>query len=619
VNKLSSVCRILCPLLVAASCSDDEQPPDPADNDFEGIEEAAQALTNLSSQCVWTATAAPPIAAGTMTLTLKGGDVAVVSKLSTGAMAVNGFACGAATSALLKKLVVVEDAAFPTAKTVILDYLGGMFGAGTSATLVGTDIDLGVGGGAIKIRGTKGNDTFQFGVSGIAINTDTFRDINYASTGGTVPLTFVVTMSDGDDSFTGAGSANLTGPATGSTAFTEDVTVYGGVGNDTLRGGDGDDTLSGGPGNDTFTTGTAADGADKMVGGGALTTPVGYDTADYSTRIVALVGALTLLNDGVGHSGADTTGTLLAPAPGSEGDNIAADILVIKGGAGNDTITGNDTGGNILSGNGGNDTFVQSAVLSANDVFNGGDGLDTVTYALRVNAANPILVTLDTLANDGEAAEHDKIMIDVENVTGGSGDDTLIGSAVDNVLSGGPGADKLSGGAGNDTLVGGLGDDILKGEAGDDTFNEEAAVTGADSMIGGAGVDTVDYSARILALFITMDATTIATTPFLTNTLTSGGTVGVGAVGTEGDLISTDVENCIGGHAADTINGNAGDNQLEGGADTATQIGIVDIIDGKAGDDVIDGGPGTDTITCGAGDDFLLDLTATNTALDCEI
>jgi Ca2+-binding RTX toxin-like protein len=610
VNKLSSVCRILCPLLVAASCSDEEQPPGPPDDDFEGIEEAAQALTNLSTQCVWTAVAAAPIAAGTMTLSLKAGDVAVVSKLSTGAMAVNGFPCGAATSALLKKLVVVEDVSVVAAgaKTVILDYLGGVFGAGISATLVGTDVDLGTGGGALKIRGTKGNDTFQFGVSGIAINTDTFRDINYANVG-----TFVVTMSDGDDSFTGAGSANLTGPATGSTAFTFAVTVYGGAGNDTLRGGDGNDTLNGGPGNDTFTTGALPDGADTLIGGGAVASPVGYDTADYSLRTTAL----TLANDGMGHSGADTS--VGVNMPGSEGDNIAADILVIKGGTAADTITGNDAGGNILWGNGGNDTFIQSAVLSANDVFNGGDGVDTVTYALRVDATKPILVTIDTLANDGEAAEHDKIMVDVENVTGGSGDDTITGSAVDNVLSGGPGADKLSGGAGNDTLIGGAGDDILKGEAGDDTFSEEAAPNGADTMIGGTGIDTVDYSARTAALTINMDATTILTTPFA-----AAGPNGAsgGTAGGEGDLIVTDVENCIGGHAADIINGNAGDNQLEGGSDvtgTPALTDVIDTIDGKGGDDVIDGGPGVDLVTCGSGDDFLLDLTATNTAADCEI
>ena len=40
----------------------------------------------------------------------------------------------------------------------------------------------------------------------------------------------------------------------------------------------------------------------------------------------------------------------------------------------------------------------------------------------------------------------------IENVTGGFGDDVIIGDDKDNVLVGGPGNDKLIGGAGNDEL-----------------------------------------------------------------------------------------------------------------------------------------------------------------------
>ncbi|WP_132962053.1 beta strand repeat-containing protein [Tepidimonas ignava] len=62
-------------------------------------------------------------------------------------------------------------------------------------------------------------------------------------------------------------------------------------------------------------------------------------------------------------------------------------------------------------------------------------------------------------------------------ITGGSGDDTLLGSG---------NADTISGGAGNDTITGGAGADVLTGGAGNDTITGGA---GADVLTGGAGND----------------------------------------------------------------------------------------------------------------------------------
>lgn len=589
MNKLSSLCRTLCPLLVAASCTNEATPQAEIDGDLEGIEEAAEGLTDLTAKCVWVSPNA--------TLTLTSGDVAMISKLSSGALGINGYACGSATVAALKKLTIREDANSTGPQSVIIDYLGGVFGAGT-ATGVGLDVDLGTGTDALKFRGTKQADTFVFGSAGIVINADTIKDVVFANVEN-----FVVTLTDGDDSFSGAGNA-VTG---GSTAFTLAVTVYGGAGNDTLRGGDGADTLNGGLGNDTFTTGAAADGSDALSGGG------GTDTADYSTR----TAAVTLLNDGVAHSGADTGG-----GAGTENDNIAADVLTLKGGMGNDTITGgtgadvifggpgDDTiaGGlaaNILWGDAGNDTFNEGTAISTGEVINGGAGTDVVSYAARTMA---VLVTLDATANDGESGETDKVMIDVENVVGGAGGDTITGSAVDNVLDGGGGGDTLLGGLGNDRLIGGLGADSLRGEAGDDVFAEGDVSNGADTMVGGLGIDVVDYSARTVALVIVMDATT-------TNGVTTGTNSGEAPLGvSEGDLISTDIENLVGGTEADSITGNAFDNQLEGGSGD-----IVDTINGMAGDDTVDGGLGDDIVDCGDGEDLVLDLTLDAASQKCEL
>jgi serralysin len=48
----------------------------------------------------------------------------------------------------------------------------------------------------------------------------------------------------------------------------------------------------------------------------------------------------------------------------------------------------------------------------------------------------------------------------IDNATGGSGNDTILGNAIANVLNGGSGNDTITGGGGNDTIAGGSGADI---------------------------------------------------------------------------------------------------------------------------------------------------------------
>ncbi|MGN6109715.1 MAG: calcium-binding protein [Kofleriaceae bacterium] len=560
--------RKMWPAVVLAGCASEPEPVDPVNEEYEGIEEASEGLADLSLQCSFVASS------GVATLALNTGDVALVAKASSGAIVVNGFPCGAATGTTLKKLVVTGSAG---AETLIIDHMGGLFAPGVAAG-VGIDVDLGGGTDALKIRGSKLADSYVFGATGITFNSDSFKDIAYANV-----EEFVVTMSDGNDTFSGAGSA-----ATGA-AFPTSVIVYGGAGNDTLRGGAGNDVLHGGDGDDVFTTGATADGDDVLNGN------AGTDTADYSTR----TAALTITIDAVADDGES-----------GEADRVSTDIEVVKGGSGNDTITGSagpdtlyggpgdDTliggrGNDVLYGDAGNDVFDEGPATSGADVINGGAGIDRVSYAQRTN---PVVVNIgNVLADDGETMENDKILGDVENVTGGSGNDTIVGSAANNVLDGGPGNDTISGGLGNDVLEGGAGNDVLNGNEGDDTFDEGSADSGLDTMNGGPGIDTVDYSARTNALVVVMDG------------LTGSGEPG------EGDLIKTDVENLIGGAGDDHITGNAADNQLEGGPG-------VDTIFGMAGDDVIDGNAGADVIDCGPGDaDILLDTTTDGNEVNCEL
>ena len=337
---------------------------------------------------------------------------------------------------------------------------------------------------------------------------------------------------------TGSGDFNLTGTAGVDYLVGGDGndSIDGGGGNDTLMGGDGADTLTGGAGNDIV---HGDGGDDTIVGGAGNDTYDGGDGTDAVTYAVTTAGVnvdlgagtatgseigtdtLTSIEDVIGGSGADTiTGSDVANVlSGGGGDDIisggagddtlngddGADTLnggagndTLNGGVGNDTLNGglgddtlnggadNDTldggaGNDTVHGDAGDDTIIGSA---GNDTLDGGDGTDTLSYA---STAFGVDVHLDTGTASGAEIGTDTLS-NIENVTGGSGDDTIVGDDGANVLSGGAGNDTLSGGGGDDTLDGGAGNDVLDGGDGADTLTGGA---GDDTLTGGAGADTL--------------------------------------------------------------------------------------------------------------------------------
>lgn len=571
---------------------------------WRGVEEADQALTPLATPCVFTS------GTGVAAIVLADDEVGVASKRSVdNAILVNGEACGAATSLNLKRINVTGSTG---TNVFILDYMNGTFAAG-AASSVGVDVDLVSGSNdAFKIRGSTGADTITFGADGVAINSDTSKDINFANVDS-----IVVSLGAGNDTFTGQGGAGT------GLAATAVLTVYGGDGNDTLTGGDGADVISGDEGNDTLAGGAAADtlngnaGVDTFNegtasnGGDTFNGGAGVDTVSYASRTVAITATIGAgANDGESGENdsiaADVEGVTGGSADdsltGSANDDIlsggaGADTLV--GGDGNDTLNGGDgddtlTGGNgddTVNGDAGNDSFVAGADADGADAFNGGAGTDTATYAAR-GAGENLTITLDGTANDGESGENDNLKVDVENVIGGGGDDTITGSASANVLTGG------------------AGNDVLNGGAGDDVFAEGAASNGGDRFIGGLGTDRVDYSLRVAALTITMD-----------------GVAADDGLSGENDDVEADVENVDCGSGDDTVTGNAGNNVVNGGAGDDTISGGAgndtlfgdaddDALNGDAGDDLLDGGAGTNVINGGDGSG---DICYLGTASNCEL
>jgi hypothetical protein len=179
-------------------------------------------------------------------------------------------------------------------------------------------------------------------------------------------------------------------------------------------------------------------------------------------------------------------------APG-EGDNVLGTVTGMRGGSGNDRLVAGPAGSGLF-GAGGNDTLVGSPErdtlsggdgddeLSAGDgtdyldggagrdVLGGGAGLDEVAYG----GSEPLHLSIGDGPNDGAPGEGDDIREDVEGLSGGDGDDLLIGDEDGNRLIAYGGRDVLRGGGGPDELIGWNDGDELDAGAGGDSVDSGA-------------------------------------------------------------------------------------------------------------------------------------------------
>lgn len=171
-------------------------------------------------------------------------------------------------------------------------------------------------------------------------------------------------------------------------------------------------------------------------------------------------------------------------------DNVGPTTESIRGSIFDDVLIG-DEGNNIIEGRAGNDTLVGGEGIDrfaegpgangADRMFGGGGENDQVDYRERTGGVN---VSLDDRAGDGAPGEGDDVRADVEHAAGGSGSDTLTGSASSNLLEGGTGIDTLAGLGANDYLIvsDGKGDDTVGCGEGDRDFvqNDTGDILGRD-------------------------------------------------------------------------------------------------------------------------------------------
>ncbi|SJM94303.1 putative calcium-binding protein [Crenothrix polyspora] len=125
-----------------------------------------------------------------------------------------------------------------------------------------------------------------------------------------------------------------------------------------------------------------------------------------------------------------------------------SNIENVTGTSGDDTIIG-DNNNNLFSNSRGN------------DVINGGGGIDTVSYT-NVNNVDANLINVSVNLAKSTATHSNQYvflnsytdtLINIENIIGSTGNDTLIGDSFNNQFTGDLGNDTLEGGEGIDTVI----------------------------------------------------------------------------------------------------------------------------------------------------------------------
>ena len=520
---------------------------------------------------------------------------------------------------------------------------------------------LGGGSGNDQIFGGAGNDSIQSGGDADTVEGGLGND--------------TIDGAQGDDLLDGGDGDDL---------------IFGGDGQDTIIGGDGNDSLSGGSDADTFVLHDGF-GNDTIAGGETITTGVDFDTIDASGLTQDAIVDLTAVNSADGESGTLQSGFAAPPAgmhyvrvfapddPGSISSSgiypdgvidftsgtwhyvlVSDGDTVLNDSQNNDAdqVFAEDLDGLPTTGNGigapgqstytdaNGNTFTVGWLTSATNA--GPTGVPAFSYLFVSDAAGaePVLSGTPTgstnfngslMYTSFTAPELEvSTFTEIENITLGSGDDSVIGSTGDDSVTTGGRADTVIGGIGNDTfaldtgtgngdgatdtvvLSDGHGNDTVSGfeaptDNGDGTYtgNDQLDVSGLTSD----GGTTPVHAGDVVVTDTNGDGTGDAILTF------PGGEsitlVGVlsSQVDTADELVAMGIPDARdfiveGTAGADLIDGSytgdpegdlvdANDNATNDQADLITAGGGADTVDGGSGNDTIDGGAGHDVLIGG--------------------
>lgn len=466
-------------------------------------------------------------------------------------------------------------------------------------TLIGTDAadDLNGGPGndlldgrvgADTMRGNAGNDRYVVDQTGDVV-------IELANEGrDSVSSSVTYTLANNVEVLTLTGEAGIN--ATGNTLDNE---LIGNAGNNRLDGRSGTDVMRGGLGNDTYVIDNAGDFVEELADGGS---DVVLSSIDYT--LTAHVENLSLSGNAISGMGNSAANRLTGNARDNLLQGLGGDD-VLNGGAGADTLMGGS----------GDDLYVIDN-LGDQVVELSGEGVDSVQSSVSHTLADHI----EHLTLTGSAASQG---------SGNALDNRLTGNAANNILNGHTGNDTLDGKAGADQMAGGLGDDLYIVDQAGDALTE-LADEGSDT-VNSAVSWTLGENFEHLTL--TGAALIDATGNSLNNQLT-----GNNAVNTLSGLDGDDWLDGKGG--ADVMNGGAGNDTYvagsgdvlveaaDGGIDTVRTAGtwtlgeqlehlvltgsanirgtgntLANTLIGNAGNNQLDGRLGADVMAGGAGND----------------
>lgn len=463
------------------------------------------------------------------------------------------------------------DTVFARVSYTLATELENIVASGTTAvTLTGNAKDNILDGSqnsvADTLIGGAGNDTYILSstdkINADSAGTDTVMasftvnissaaaSTNFAANSATVIEN--VTLIDGS-------AANITGNGLNNrlTGNASNNSIIGGAGNDILDTGTaGTDSLDGGAGNDTYIIRSGA-----TVSSSNITDSAGTDTvksfAIFDASAVTAIENITLL----GSSNIDATG--------NASNNILignAGVNTITGGAGNDTITGGGSADSLVGGTG-NDTYNADATDTVTEEAS--QGTDLVQLGGTTTTAFTLSDNVESLTMSGSLALKA----------------SASASTTAHSMKGNIGINQLTGGSGNDTLDGGVGADALTGGAGNDLFYLDNT---GDTVADSAGTDSV----------VINPASTFTTSTFTV----SGAFESITLAGSTNLKLTT-----VNTSTTFSVNGNTGSNTLDGSSSTGKGTfagnGGDDSITGGDGNDTLNGGTGTDTMAGGTGDD----------------
>jgi Ca2+-binding RTX toxin-like protein len=321
----------------------------------------------------------------------------------------------------------------------------------------------GIYGQRYAADGTADGDEFL--INTFTLNSQINPSVTGLSDGG-----FVVTWTSGGQDGSGYGiygqrydaDGNAIDVYVANTSPTGSVTISGTPTEDqTLTASN---TLADGDGLGTFSYQWNRDGVEIS---GATSSTYTLVQADVGSAITATIS----YTDGYGYDESVT----------STPTSTVGDINI--GTSGNDTLLGT-AGNDTLSGGSGNDSLYMDA---GDDSLQGGTGTDW----LLIDSSTAATIKLST-SNQQSTGFGSDVIENIENASGGSGDDTIKGTGGHNTLKGNDGNDLLYGRNGDDVLYGDAGNDTLYGDRGADTLY---GGTGADTLAGGFGLDTLEGGA----------------------------------------------------------------------------------------------------------------------------